>query len=120
MLLQIRNIWGKQEDEGVKPCAVLAPPDDFLAQVASRCHLPKESMASFPATQPEREKPKMPEAAVPVKQPLTGQKLEEFMAKGYGLEGRSAQSTMSFLSDREIMRRTVLRGKPKALWHWGS
>ena len=38
--------------------------------------------------------------------------IDKFMKIGYGPQGATVQSPPSFLSNKEIMRRTVLRGKP--------
>ncbi|CAE7325880.1 unnamed protein product [Symbiodinium necroappetens] len=116
LLLQIRSVWGKQEEEGVKPCSVKVPPRDFHAMVGKHCSLPTEPMAAFPATQPYHEKPPIPTEKDAVKQLLTGKDFDDFLKKGYGAYGASAQSVQSFLTDREIMRRTVLRGKPKVTY----
>ena len=115
ILLKMRNLWSKKENEGIDPCSVDPPPEDFLASVSTLCKdkIPSE-MAPFPATQPEKDKPNLlSEDQMRALECLSGQALENFLKRGYGFMGASVQSPQSFLSDKEIMRRTVLRGKDK-------
>ena len=89
-----------------------ARPRTFLTKVPQHASLPA-NLTSFPATQPDAAKPDLPdEGSMPIPRPCKiGKELDKALAIGFGPEGASAQVPKSFLSDREIFRRTVLRGK---------
>ena len=109
---KMRELWSQTEEDGVKPWALPPPPKEFQSKVPDHAQLPPD-MASFPATQPNSSKPVFPADASPVqiKECRQGPALERAMAKGFGPNDESVQIPVSFLSDREIARRTVLRGK---------
>lgn len=68
----------------------------------------------FPATQRFVPKPEIAsdeDGAPEPKVCLTGKALEAAMKKGYNDAGHSVQLPQSWLPDREIFRRTLLRGK---------
>lgn len=73
----------------------------------------------FPATQRFAPKPDIPsddEAAPTPEECLTGKDYDKAMAKGYNNAGESVQLPRSWMSDREIFRRTVLRGKMEVVY----
>lgn len=112
-LLQKQRDWWdcSNEDCGVGKPDIKEPPPSLHAQVPAHIDLP-QAHASFPATQPEADKPDMSPDAAPT--PLickAGQALEEALKVGFGDGGATVQDPPSFLSDTEIFRRTVMTGK---------
>ena len=110
-LLQRQRDWWdcSAQESGVEPQEVKEPPPDLLAQAQSHLHLPPAE-ASFPATQPFVDKLDISSEAVPV--PCkAGAALEEPLKKGFGVRNVTVQEPPSFLSDRDIFRKTVLTGK---------
>lgn len=104
VLLKMKESWSKPEDDGVLRCQVPKVPTEFLTKVPQFASLPSE-LTSFPATQPDKEKPPVADtSSMPVPKALQ---------VGFGPDGTSAQSEPSFMTDREIFRKTLLRGKPK-------
>lgn len=118
ILLQMRDSWCKVEQDGVAPCAVPQASTEFMAKVPQHALLPP-GLTSFPATQPCDPKPPLPDrASMPVPRPCkSGKDLEKALAIGFGPDGATVQTQSSFLSDREIFRRTVMRGKAQVSFH---
>ena len=83
-----------------------------MTKVPQHASLPPD-LTSFPATQPGAPKPELPnEDSMPIPRPCkTGKELDKALAIGFGPEGASVQVPNSCLSNREIFRQTVLRGK---------
>ena len=115
LILKIRSIWAKIEEDGTKPCKVKRAPPEFQAQVRPDLSLPPaDDMASFPATQPSGKAERCTDDAEQrILELKKGKDLEKELERGYGPDNFSVQTTRSFLPDREIFRRTVLRAKPR-------
>ena len=113
VLHKIRGLWAKLEEDGAKTCRVKPPQTELLAKVREGVDIPPD-MASFPATQ-EDGKPELDASSSRIEALIAkqGKSLEKELSIGYGSDGETVQLPESFLSDREIMRRTVLRGKSK-------
>ena len=77
-------------------------------------------MAAFPATQPGISKPTLEKdggnAIEPLAVAASDRDLKAALKVGLGTDGASVQTTPSFLSDREIVRRTIMKGKAKVMF----
>ena len=118
-LLQIlhtmRDFWSKTEEDGSTAIALPPASADLQSRVPEHIICPQsQGIDHFPATQRFQPKPEIPsedEATPTPKECLTGKAFDTAMAKGYNDVGLSVQLSASWMSDREIFRRTVLRGK---------
>ena len=120
ILHKMRDFWSKDEEDGTEKVKVKPPPADLLAQKPDHAMLPP-GLVPFPATQPEVDKPELPdestEAPAPVpKQCLQGKAFEKKMQEGFN-NGTTVQCPSSFMSDREVFRKTLLRGKSEVTFH---
>eukprot|EP00971_Amphidinium_carterae_P328832 6460908-Amphidinium_carterae.1 len=100
------------KSDGAEAMKLLPAPAEFQCVPAPHHELPP-NMAAFPATQAEVPKPALPgpneEEQPGAKDVATGEALASFLKDGFGPGGTQVQS--SWLSDRQIVRRTILRGK---------
>ena len=118
-LLQIlhimRDYWSKTEEDGAKGIVLPPASADLQSRVPEHIKCPQsQGLDHFPATQRFEPKPEIPsedEATPTPKECLTGKAFDAAMAKGYNDAGLSVQLLASWMSDRDIFRRTVLRGK---------
>ena len=118
-LLQIlhimRDYWSKTEEDGAKGIVLPPASADLQSRVPEHIKCPQsQGLDHFPATQRFEPKPEIPsedEATPTPKECLTGKAFDAAMAKGYNDAGLSVQLPASWMSDRDIFRRTVLRGK---------
>ena len=118
-LLQIlhimRDYWSNPEEDGAKGIVLPPASADLQSRVPERIQCPQsQGLDHFPATQRFEPKPEIPsedEATPTPKECLTGKAFDAAMAKSYNDAGLSVQLPASWMSDRDIFRRTVLRGK---------
>lgn len=118
-LLQIlhimRDYWSNTEEDGAKGIVLPPASADLQSRVPEHIKCPQsQGLDHFPATQRFEPKPEIPsedEATPTPKECLTGKAFDAAMAKGYNDAGLSVQLPASWMSDRDIFRRTVLRGK---------
>ncbi|CAL1142860.1 unnamed protein product [Cladocopium goreaui] len=123
-LLQIlhimRDYWSKTEEDGAKGIVLPPASADLQSRVPEHIKCPQsQGLDHFPATQRFEPKPEIPsedEATPTPKECLTGKAFDAAMAKGYNDAGLSVQLPASWMSDRDIFRRTVLRGKMEDTW----
>ena len=105
----------KTEEDGAKGIVLPPASADLQSRVPEHIKCPQsQGLDHFPATQIFEPKPEIPsedEATPTPKECLTGKAFDAAMAKGYNDAGLSVQLPASWMSDRDIFRRTVLRGK---------
>ena len=111
----MRDYWSKTEEDGAKGMVLPPASADLQSRVPEHIKCPQsQGLDHFPATQQFEPKPAIPsddEATPTPKECLTGKALEAVMKKGYNDAGLSVQLPASWMSDRDIFRKTLLRGK---------
>ena len=111
ILQKQRDWWDTSpEERGVAAQTLQEPPASLLAEAQEHLLLP-EAHAAFPATQPEGQQALIDSGDSLVLTCKIGKELEAALKEGFGPENATAQEPRSFMSDREILRRTVLTGK---------